>query len=87
MFWIFVAKLLDCDFLNDPGQRDEKGAPKTRPVYAEDDSIEIAIYYFQTLLNVLRYATNSVLATLAGELVVGSDENGLGLCNRVGFTI
>jgi hypothetical protein len=75
LFWIFVEKLLECQFLRDPGERDGNGAPCQRLLFAEDDCLEIANYYFQTLLNILRYATNNMMAQLATELVVNGDES------------
>ncbi|KAA8909497.1 Dopey, N-terminal-domain-containing protein [Sphaerosporella brunnea] len=74
LFWIFVEKLLGFPFLKDPGARDSDGAPRQRPIFAEDDCLEIATYYFQTLLNILRYSTNGMMAQLATELVVNGDE-------------
>lgn len=70
-----MEKLLECRFLRDSGERDGDGAPRKRPVFAEDDCLEIATYYFQTLLNVLRYATNEMMHQLASELVVNGDEH------------
>jgi len=57
-----------------PGEIDGDGALRKRPLFAENDCLEIATYYFQTLLNILRYATNSMLAQLATELVINGDE-------------
>lgn len=74
LFWIFVTKLLSCGFLKDSGARDTFGAPHQRHLFAEDDYLEIAGYYFQTLSNVLRYATNGMMAQLANEMIVNGDE-------------
>jgi len=74
LFWIFVEKFLGCQFLRDPGEIDGDGAPRKRPLFAENDCLEIATYYFQTLLNILRYATNNMLAQLATEPVINGDE-------------
>lgn len=71
---MFVTKFLGLKFLGDPGLRDANGAPIERRVFGEDDDLEVATYYFQTLSNVLQYSTNTVLAALASELVVGADE-------------
>jgi hypothetical protein len=75
LFWIFVEKLLGFRFLKDPGARDSDGAPRKRPIFEEDDCLEIATYYFQTLLNILRYATTGIMAQLATEMVVNGDEH------------
>jgi hypothetical protein len=74
LFSIFVEKLLGFRFLKDPGSRDSDGAPRKRPVFGEDDCLEIATYYFQTLLNILRYATTGIMAQLEKEMVVNGDE-------------
>ncbi|KAI5778510.1 Dopey, N-terminal-domain-containing protein [Geopyxis carbonaria] len=74
LFWILATKLLDCEFLQNPGKRNADGAPLVRPMYGDDDFLEIGTYYFHTLLNVLRYSTNNVMAVLASELVVASDD-------------
>jgi hypothetical protein len=69
-----VSKLVECEFLREPGQRNADGSPQKRPPFEEDDYLEIATYYFQTLLNILRYATSSMMARLAGELVINGEE-------------
>ena len=74
LFWIFVAKFLELGFLKDPGQRDADAAPVKRQVFQEDDDLELATYYFRTLANILKHATQGVMTTLASELVVNGDE-------------
>lgn len=74
LFSVFITKLLGFGFLRDPGQRDVNGAPIRRQPFGEDDDLEVATYYFQTLSNILQYSTNTVLAALASELVIGADE-------------
>ncbi|KAG0638060.1 Dopey, N-terminal-domain-containing protein [Tuber brumale] len=74
LFSVFITKLLGLGFLRDPGQRDANGAPIRRQPFGENDDLEVATYYFQTLSNILQYSTNTVLAALASELVIGADE-------------
>lgn len=74
LFSVFITKLMELDFLRDPGQRDANSAPIKRHVYDDNHDLEVATYYFQTLSNVLQYSTPTVMAALASELVVGVDE-------------
>lgn len=74
LFSVFITKLMELDFLRDPGQRDTNSAPIKRHVYDDNHDLEVATYYFQTLSNVLQYSTPTVMAALASELVVGVDE-------------
>ncbi|RPA91145.1 hypothetical protein L873DRAFT_1831516 [Choiromyces venosus 120613-1] len=74
LFSIFITKFLGLGFLKDPGQRDANGVPIRRQPFGENDDLEVATYYFQTLSNILQYSTNTVLAALASELVIGADE-------------
>lgn len=74
LFSVFITKLVDLDFLRDPGQRDPNGAPIKRHVYGDNHDLEVATYYFQTLSNVLQYSTPGVMAALASEWAVGADE-------------
>lgn len=63
--------------MKDPGQRDANGAPLKRHVYSENHDLEVATYYFQTLSNVLQYSTPSVMAALATESAIGTEETRL----------
>lgn len=74
LFSVFITKLMGLDFLRDSGQRDANNAPIKRHIYDDNHDLEVATYYLQTLSNVLQYSTPTVMAALASELVVGTDE-------------
>ncbi|KAL7276289.1 hypothetical protein RUND412_000703 [Rhizina undulata] len=74
LFNIFVSKFLGLDFLKEAGPRDSSGMPVKRHVFEEDDDLEVATYYFQTLANVLEYSMKFSWDFLRNEFVAGSDE-------------
>lgn len=74
---MFVAGLLGCKFLKDPGSRTSDSAPLKRPLFGGDDYLGIVTYYFITLTNVLkrvRNGTNEAFVILATKTVTDSDE-------------
>ncbi|KAH8153786.1 uncharacterized protein LAJ45_01553 [Morchella importuna] len=85
LFSVFVSKLLGLDFLKDSGKRDANGAPLKRHVYRENHDLEVATYYFQTLSNVLQYSTPSVMAALATESAIGTEETRLRALAESGY--
>ena len=70
-----MIKLLGFKFLKDPGERDANGSPNNRYQFMPEDDLEVCSYYLQTLSSILRYSTESTMASLAKEKVIFSDDN------------
>ncbi|KAF3902520.1 hypothetical protein ABW21_db0204640 [Orbilia brochopaga] len=66
LFDIILSKILQFSFLGIPSPNSGKVAAKDQDI-TDDTDIEMCIYYFRTLNNVLRYATEAVLASIAED--------------------
>ncbi|KAK6355116.1 hypothetical protein TWF696_004239 [Orbilia brochopaga] len=66
LFDIILSKILQFPFLGLPSPNSAKVAAKDQDI-TDDTDIEMCIYYFRTLNNVLRYATEAVLASIAED--------------------
>ncbi|KAJ6261069.1 hypothetical protein Dda_3734 [Drechslerella dactyloides] len=66
LFDIILSKILQFPFIGLPLPNSAKIAAKDQDI-TDDTDIEMCIYYFQTLNNVLRYATEAVLASIAED--------------------
>lgn len=72
LFGIFVNKLLACTFLHSNSAKIQGG----KRVYSETDDLDIATYHFDSLANILKYASEKTLDSLATDQISSQENRG-----------